>query len=245
MDMHIGLDSRFIRSNCHFVASRLHFKFSFQRSWNLYLFFLLYLFFFCGKFFRYDFYCHFAFTRFSFVWISFMTDPVERFVCEFFALRTENLCCVQILIKQKQINKNRNKNEKIKLCENSTRQYHNQSDAYEKTMRYINMGFTGMFSVETVLKIIGFGIKVGINKHTATYGSIRLGGRGVNSLSSILETFESHSRHISNETPLETRPSGLRGIIERKPSSAIETAQNEIQIVRMSSNVDKWLAGKD
>lgn len=37
-------------------------------------------------------------------------------------------------------------------------------------MRYINMGFTGMFSVETVLKIIGFGIKVGIlenkNKHT-------------------------------------------------------------------------------
>lgn len=32
------------------------------------------------------------------------------------------------------------------------------------------MGFTGMFSVETVLKIIGFGIKVGIlenkNKHT-------------------------------------------------------------------------------
>lgn len=36
-------------------------------------------------------------------------------------------------------------------------------------MRYINMGFTGMFSVETVLKIIGFGIKVGIletNKKT-------------------------------------------------------------------------------
>lgn len=31
-------------------------------------------------------------------------------------------------------------------------------------MRYINMGFTGMFSVETVLKIIGFGIKVGINQ---------------------------------------------------------------------------------
>lgn len=43
-------------------------------------------------------------------------------------------------------------------------------------MRYINMGFTGMFSVETVLKIIGFGIKVGIleqntlqfNKNTHT-----------------------------------------------------------------------------
>lgn len=29
-------------------------------------------------------------------------------------------------------------------------------------MRYINMGFTGMFSVETVLKIFGFGIKVGM-----------------------------------------------------------------------------------
>ncbi|XP_031638629.1 voltage-dependent calcium channel type A subunit alpha-1 isoform X8 [Contarinia nasturtii] len=37
--------------------------------------------------------------------------------------------------------------------------YHNQSPVFEKLMRYINMGFTGMFSVETVLKIIGFGIK--------------------------------------------------------------------------------------
>lgn len=27
------------------------------------------------------------------------------------------------------------------------------------------MGFTGMFSVETVLKIIGFGIKVGIHEY--------------------------------------------------------------------------------
>lgn len=26
------------------------------------------------------------------------------------------------------------------------------------------MGFTGMFSVETILKIIGFGVKVGANK---------------------------------------------------------------------------------
>jgi len=32
---------------------------------------------------------------------------------------------------------------------------------YEKSLKYINMGFTGMFSVETVLKIIGFGVKVG------------------------------------------------------------------------------------
>lgn len=39
-------------------------------------------------------------------------------------------------------------------------QYHNQSKNYEKAMRYINMGFTGMFSVETVLKIMGFGVKV-------------------------------------------------------------------------------------
>ncbi|XP_017489043.1 PREDICTED: voltage-dependent calcium channel type A subunit alpha-1-like, partial [Rhagoletis zephyria] len=30
---------------------------------------------------------------------------------------------------------------------------------YEKSLKYINMGFTGMFSVETVLKIIGFGVK--------------------------------------------------------------------------------------
>lgn len=28
------------------------------------------------------------------------------------------------------------------------------------------MGFTGMFSVETVLKIIGFGVKVGTNYKT-------------------------------------------------------------------------------
>lgn len=47
-------------------------------------------------------------------------------------------------------------------------QYHNQSQTYEKAMRYINMGFTGMFSVETVLKIIGFGIKVGILEQTNT-----------------------------------------------------------------------------
>ncbi|XP_030081789.1 voltage-dependent calcium channel type A subunit alpha-1 isoform X15 [Drosophila hydei] len=37
--------------------------------------------------------------------------------------------------------------------------YHNQSEMYEKSLKYINMGFTGMFSVETVLKIIGFGFK--------------------------------------------------------------------------------------
>uniref|UniRef100_T1H6Q1 Ion transport domain-containing protein n=1 Tax=Megaselia scalaris TaxID=36166 RepID=T1H6Q1_MEGSC len=37
--------------------------------------------------------------------------------------------------------------------------YHKQGDVYEKSLKYINMGFTGMFSVETVLKIIGFGVK--------------------------------------------------------------------------------------
>lgn len=41
-------------------------------------------------------------------------------------------------------------------------QYHNQGDMYEKSLKYINMGFTGMFSVETVLKIIGFGVKVSV-----------------------------------------------------------------------------------
>jgi hypothetical protein len=43
------------------------------------------------------------------------------------------------------------------------KQYHNQGKMYEKSLKYLNMGFTGMFSVETVLKIIGFGVKVGVN----------------------------------------------------------------------------------
>jgi hypothetical protein len=30
------------------------------------------------------------------------------------------------------------------------------------SLKYLNMGFTGMFSVETILKIIGFGVKVGV-----------------------------------------------------------------------------------
>ncbi|XP_063695784.1 voltage-dependent calcium channel type A subunit alpha-1 isoform X3 [Culicoides brevitarsis] len=37
--------------------------------------------------------------------------------------------------------------------------YHNQSKTYEKYLKNLNMVFTGMFSVETVLKIIGFGVK--------------------------------------------------------------------------------------
>jgi hypothetical protein len=42
-----------------------------------------------------------------------------------------------------------------------TLKYHQQSKNYEKSLKYLNMGFTGMFSVETILKIIGFGVKVG------------------------------------------------------------------------------------
>lgn len=41
------------------------------------------------------------------------------------------------------------------------KKYHQQSKNYEKSLKYLNMGFTGMFSVETILKIIGFGVKVG------------------------------------------------------------------------------------
>ncbi|XP_050067942.1 voltage-dependent calcium channel type A subunit alpha-1-like isoform X10 [Anopheles maculipalpis] len=37
--------------------------------------------------------------------------------------------------------------------------YHNQGKEFEKSLKYLNMGFTGMFSVETILKIIGFGVK--------------------------------------------------------------------------------------
>lgn len=36
------------------------------------------------------------------------------------------------------------------------------------------MGFTGMFSVETVLKIIGFGVKVGIIRRILPYKTYSL-----------------------------------------------------------------------
>lgn len=39
-------------------------------------------------------------------------------------------------------------------------QYYNQNDLYTDILKYSNMGFTGMFSVETVLKIIAYGVKV-------------------------------------------------------------------------------------
>lgn len=53
------------------------------------------------------------------------------------------------------------------MCSLNTVQYHNQSKELEKSLKYLNMGFTGMFSVETVLKIIGFGVKVGTNHKTS------------------------------------------------------------------------------
>ncbi|XP_049884581.1 voltage-dependent calcium channel type A subunit alpha-1 isoform X6 [Pectinophora gossypiella] len=37
--------------------------------------------------------------------------------------------------------------------------YYNQNDLYADVLKYSNMGFTGMFSVETVLKIIAYGVK--------------------------------------------------------------------------------------
>ncbi|CAK1548185.1 unnamed protein product [Leptosia nina] len=38
-------------------------------------------------------------------------------------------------------------------------QFYNQNDLYSDILKYSNMGFTGMFSVETVLKIIAYGVK--------------------------------------------------------------------------------------
>ncbi|XP_025989217.2 voltage-dependent calcium channel type A subunit alpha-1 isoform X2 [Solenopsis invicta] len=37
--------------------------------------------------------------------------------------------------------------------------YHGQSDPYKKTLNYLNIGFTGLFSVECILKIAAFGVK--------------------------------------------------------------------------------------
>ncbi|KAK9498555.1 hypothetical protein O3M35_003162 [Rhynocoris fuscipes] len=38
--------------------------------------------------------------------------------------------------------------------------YHKQSAIYKKTLNYMNMGFTGMFTVECILKILAFGVRV-------------------------------------------------------------------------------------
>lgn len=39
-------------------------------------------------------------------------------------------------------------------------QFHRQSDAYKNTLKYMNMCFTGMFTVECILKIAAFGVRV-------------------------------------------------------------------------------------
>ena len=39
-------------------------------------------------------------------------------------------------------------------------QFHRQSDAYKNALKYMNMCFTGMFTVECILKIAAFGVRV-------------------------------------------------------------------------------------
>lgn len=39
-------------------------------------------------------------------------------------------------------------------------QYHGQNETYSKVIIYINMVFTGLFTIEAILKIFGFGPKV-------------------------------------------------------------------------------------
>lgn len=39
-------------------------------------------------------------------------------------------------------------------------QYHKQSDVYKNTLKYCNMCFTGMFTVECIMKIAAFGVRV-------------------------------------------------------------------------------------
>ncbi|XP_037047741.1 voltage-dependent calcium channel type A subunit alpha-1-like [Bradysia coprophila] len=62
------------------------------------------------------------------VWSFVVSPPVENFVMALIVLNT-------ILLMMK---------------------FHGQSETYEKVMQFINMAFTGMFTIETILKIIGF-----------------------------------------------------------------------------------------
>lgn len=39
-------------------------------------------------------------------------------------------------------------------------QSHGQSEGFEKIMRNVNIVFTTLFTIESILKILGFGIKV-------------------------------------------------------------------------------------
>ncbi len=41
-------------------------------------------------------------------------------------------------------------------------QFHNQEENYERYLGYANMVFTGMFTVECILKIISFGVRVSL-----------------------------------------------------------------------------------
>lgn len=41
-------------------------------------------------------------------------------------------------------------------------QYDKQDETYTKTLKYLNWGFTGMFTVECILKILAFGVRVRI-----------------------------------------------------------------------------------
>lgn len=52
------------------------------------------------------------------------------------------------------------------VCQCHALQFHRQSDAYKNTLKYMNMCFTGMFTVECILKIAAFGVRVSsTNKH--------------------------------------------------------------------------------
>lgn len=46
------------------------------------------------------------------------------------------------------------------VCQCHALQFHRQSDAYKNTLKYMNMCFTGMFTVECILKIAAFGVRV-------------------------------------------------------------------------------------
>ncbi|KAG4066428.1 hypothetical protein HA402_007064 [Bradysia odoriphaga] len=65
------------------------------------------------------------------VWSFVVSPPVENFVMALIVLNT-------ILLMMK---------------------FYGQSETYEKVMQFINMAFTGMFTIETILKIIGFRFK--------------------------------------------------------------------------------------
>lgn len=46
------------------------------------------------------------------------------------------------------------------LCVCMFRQHDGQDEKYTNTLKYLNWGFTGMFTVECILKILAFGVRV-------------------------------------------------------------------------------------